>query len=356
MLKNVNSPKAAVPVLVTVYDTENKLTFTINRGVQFNTISRDGKNVNRPDQASNTVNIIEEDGQIVGTVDNEGEVLYEYGGETLLSMLSKFIRCSDTKKYGCLGGNGKFAEPLEPNTVTKKKTSAKISQPANFPKFNDFPQEIKDMILSQAVEPHTVTVYRGSDCFIVAMDRKWADIALYQVCRKFRQYAIKKFGIPKQHKSFPFDPANDTLYLRTYSNHRLGQLQSKVRKDTCKRPMFEIHHGDIERDTIDHEVWDRVQTVETEARMPQDFGAQAMGGDQRMFRNIQTWRILMVQLDTCKIDYNPDTQSLYQKSDHDIMVGVFNCLSGKTRKQPNWKPKFIEVYRTGYMCSNVEKL
>ncbi|ROW01300.1 hypothetical protein VMCG_05925 [Cytospora schulzeri] len=325
MASNLNSYNEGVVSFITYYETPNKLTFDINRNVQLNTILRDGKLMNQLDQPTNAVNIIEQDGEIIGTVDHEGQVLCHYRGDTVAPMISNFIKCSDTTKNGCFGGDGKFDEPLEPNTDTKKRVLAR-----------------RDTIFPR---------------FVVVMDRKWTDIALYQVCRWFRQYAIKRFGIPKKYKSFPFDPVNDTLYLLGVSNHRIGQLLRTGRE--AKPPVFDFELAVFQpwADSIDLEPWDRIRTVETDTRIPWLPRSFLLGVDYRIFCNIHTWRILTIQFDTCKTTFNPDAETLFRCSDLSTFCSVFYCLSGGGGFYPTpWDPKVIEIFRKGCVCSNTEEL
>lgn len=351
MASILSSHGTALPISVSTSQTPNKLVFTIDRDVQFNTIIRDGQHVSQPSQASNIVNTIEKDGKIISTVDRHGNAVAMCTKESLTFLLANFIKFSDTTTNGCFGGNGRFAEPLEPNTITKKRVSAKLVKPTTFYYFDSLPQEIKNMILNEVVEPHTVTVYQCRGNNVVNIDRKWTDIVLYHVCREFRQHAIKKFGVPKQHRSFPFDPDNDTLYLRESTIQCLAQLH---RRGGRKRPVFQIGHWMSRvKGFIDPEIWDRIQTVESEARVPKKARSRVPVGIPPMFRNIKTWRILVIQLDTCKDADNPGTQPLFQKSDHGILY-VIDCLSSCS--EIYWKPKLIEVCRRGRMCSKPNKL
>ncbi|KUI69477.1 hypothetical protein VM1G_05341 [Cytospora mali] len=345
---NGNELKA---VVITTRKARDKLTFCIDRDAQCNTIAVDGKLIGQVSQGTKVINTVLENGAVVGSLGRSGQVVNQYKADTLITSLVKFIKCSDSTQNGCFGGNGRFAEPLEPNTALKKRTSARLAKSVYFPYFQFFPQEIKDMILANIVDPQTVKAYNELTGFVVVVDREWADIALYQVCHEFRQYAIKTFGIPKK-RTFPFDPANDTLYLRWSPILDLDQLLRKARH--ANKFAFQVTRVDIAYGYIDYELWDRIKTVESEARMPSENGFMVPCGDRLMFRRIETWRVLIIQLDTCREGTLLSTQFAFKKDDYSILLAVFNCLS--SRFQPDWKPTTIEICRKGCMCSLPRKL
>ncbi|KUI55686.1 hypothetical protein VP1G_02997 [Cytospora mali] len=338
-------------VVVTTRKAPDKLTFCIDREAQCNTIAVDGKLIGQISQGTKVINTVLKDGVVVGSLDSNGQVVNQDKTDTLITTLAKFIKCSDSTKNGCFGGNGRFAEPLEPSTAVKKRTSARLAKSADFTYFQSFPQEIKEMILANMVNPQTVKAYHERTGFLVVVDREWADIALYQVCHNFRQYAIKTFGVPKK-RTFPFDPANDTLYLRWTETLDLNDLLRKARN--ANKFALKVTRIDIDHRYIDYELWDRIKTVESEARMPCENSLMLPCGDRSMFRKIETWRILVIQLDTCRENTLLSTQFAFKKDDWSILKAVFNCLSGHST--PSWKPKSIEICRKGCMCSLPRKL
>lgn len=351
----VDSKNDIKPMMISASLEPDKLKFTINRDVKFNIVIPNGQRIDQLDQSSEVCNIIE-NGAHIEVISDRNEVIPWCTARMVLSTVANFIKFSNTEINGCFGGTGKFAGDLEPRPFAKRRASARLPRPRTFPLFNLLPQEIKDMVLDMVVEPHTVRVYRRQppEGYIVIVDRDWTDIALFHVCYDFRQYAIKKFGVPTRERSFPFDPKNDVLYMRKYSRRRLSRLyHTNHGKPTVGRqPAFTVRPCS---DYINHEVWDRVRTVESEARMPNELRCCVPNGAGSIFRNIETWRILVIQLDTCRGGHHTDATALFLGDIAQcILNSIKECLNEK--EFYSWKPKVIEICRKGTMCSKADKL